>query len=171
MDGDRSAELDEIIRISLGSLGHDLRGEHWKGRREREVVSLYCFGHLLRCCRAGAVLHDPTQITIEVAVPQVGAGQRRKDQVCKDIVLWPAARMVTWDDAGIASVNPLSVIEWKHNEPAVYEHDVQWLTQFSESRPNFVGYAVCSNRPARGFVLSCTRVALGERQDRWFHLA
>jgi hypothetical protein len=168
---DKITELDGIIRQSLASLGQELLGGRWKGRREREVVSLYCFGHLLPCCGSGTILHNPTQIAIEVAVPQIEAGPRHKDQVCKDIVLWPRERMVTWDDAGVASVSPISIIEWKHHKRRVSERDVEWLSSFSEGKPMFVGYAVCSNYPAEGFTLSCTRVALGVRQDRWFHLA
>ena len=82
-----------------------------------------------------------------------------------------ARALVAWDDGGVASVSPMSVIEWKHNERAVAERDVRWLSRFSLGKPSFVGYAVCSNQPAQGFTLSCTRVALGNRQDRWFHLS
>lgn len=65
------AKIDDLIRSTLSSLTDELSTVEWTGRREREVISLFCFGHLLRECRPGAFLHDPTQIGIEVAVPQV----------------------------------------------------------------------------------------------------
>jgi hypothetical protein len=68
-------QLDAVVRESLVSLAAELGGGFWKGQREREVVSLFCFGHLLPRCKPGLVLHDPTQLSIEVAVPQIG-GQR-----------------------------------------------------------------------------------------------
>jgi len=91
--------LDEVIRSSLSSLVAGFSANNWTGRREREVVSLFCFGHLLRECRPDSFLHDAAQISIEVAVPQL-AGQigrtgksTSKDQVCKDVVIWPRPRM------------------------------------------------------------------------------
>jgi len=78
--------------------------------------------------------------------------------------------MVAWDESGRATVPPLSVLEWKHNEGAVSDYDVEWLRQFSSENRTFVGYAVCTNYPARPFTLSCTRVALGQRADRWLYL-
>ena len=138
-----SVELDEIIVQSLTSLADELSQDHWRGRREREVVSLFCFGHLLRHCAVGSVLYDPAQISIEVAVPQI-RGQARltkratsKAQVCKDIVLWPRPRMVAWDDARKATVHPMSVVEWKHNERIVSDYDVKWLRQFSSENRTF----------------------------------
>ena len=168
------ADIDALIRLSLSSLIDDISAADWTGCREREVVSLFCFGHLLRHCRPCTFLHDPTQIAIEVAVPQV-AGQARvtgkptsKRQVCKDIVVWPRPRMTCWDAAGEPTVRPTSVIEWKHDEPDVSPYDVDWLAEFSAGAGDFVGYAVCTNlRSAHGFRLSCTRIYQGESQPRW----
>ena len=175
MPTDTITQVDSMVRRSLESLAQELLRGDWKGRREREVVSLFCFGHLVQKCAPGSVLHDPSQISIEVAVPQI-SGQTdlttkaaNKAQVCKDIVLWPRPRMVAWDDLGKAMVSPMSILEWKHNEGAVSDYDVSWLCHFSAERPDFVGYAVCSNLPAKGFTLSCTRVVLGQREDRWLH--
>jgi len=168
-------QIDEIIKSSLTTLAEDI-ASGWTGRREREVVSLFCFGHLLRHCRPGSFLLDPTQIAIEVAIPQI-PGQTAltgkvgsKKQVCKDIVIWPKARMTCWDDTGKPTVKPASVIEWKHNEDAISDYDVQWLCEFSAQVPNFVGYAISSNQPARGYKLSCTRVFHGEAEAKWLYL-
>ena len=166
--------LDEVIRSSLSSLVAGFSANNWTGRREREVVSLFCFGHLLRECRPDSFLHDAAQISIEVAVPQL-AGQigrtgksTSKDQVCKDVVIWPRPRMTCWDSDGKPTVRPISVIEWKHNEGAISEYDVDWLREFAAATEDFVGYAVSTNHggPHR-FRLSCTRIHCGEVQSGW----
>lgn len=176
MHPDSIAQLDEIMRQSLNALSEEISGSGWNGHREREVVSLFCFGHLVGHCVSGAVLYDPAQISMEVPVPQI-RGQTgltkaatSKDQVCKDIVLWPRPRMVTWDNERKASVSPLSVVEWKHNSGRVSDYDVRWLREFSTQTSDFVGYAVCTNRPARRFALSCTRVTGGQIAERWLHI-
>lgn len=147
-------QIDAIVAQSLQSLARELSGGAWKGRREREVVSLFCFGHLLSHCRPASLLYDPAQLAIEVAVPQIPGQQGltgkpgNKTQVCKDIVIWPQPRMTCWDDHGKATVRPLSVTEWKHNEKAVSTYDMSWLCAFSSEHPEFIGDAVCTRHPA-----------------------
>jgi hypothetical protein len=170
-------QMDSIVRQSLESLAEDLRGSTWTGRREREVVSLFCFGHLLHHCRAGTVLSDPAQLAIEVPVPQIpgqpilSGKETSKAQVCKDTVVWRTARATCWDREARPTVRPLSVIEWTHNQSRMSPYDLGWLCEFSSQVPDFVGYAVTTNRPARGFTLSCTRVFLGKRVDQWIHIS
>ncbi len=168
------AEIDALMRSSLPSLVEDISAADWTGRREREVVSLFCFGHLVRHCRPGAFLHDPTQIAIEVAVPQVDSQTSfsgraaSKLQVCKNVVLWPGPRMTCWDAAGAPTVMPASVIEWKHGVGEASGHGVEWLTAFSARLDDFVGYAVCTNRGGtQASRLSCARVYQGQVQPRW----
>jgi hypothetical protein len=164
------ADIDTLIRSSLLSLVDDIGAVGWTGRREREVVSLFCFGHLLSHCVPGAFLHDPTQVGIEVAVPQITdeIGLMSKGQVCKDVVIWPRPRMTCWDTEGKPTLRPASIVEWKHNEADVSAYDVHWLVKFSAVADDFVGYAVCTNQTnAPGFRLSCTRVAQGQAQPRW----
>lgn len=168
------ADIDIVVRSALSSLIDDVSAADWTGRREREVVSLFCLGHLLRHCRPGAFLHDPAQIAIEVAVPQVPrqtdltGKSASKAQVCKDIVIWPRPRMTCWDTDGEPSVMPASIIEWKHDEGDVSAYDVGWLAEFSASTRAFVGYAVSTNRRSAGsFRLSCTRVCQGQSEPEW----
>lgn len=140
------------------------------------MVSLFCFGHLVGHCVPGGALHDPAQISIEVAVPQIHGQSdltgkaRSKAQVCKDIVIWPRARMVCWDTQGKPTVAPLSVIEWKHNGGDVSGYDLEWLCEFSTRTPEFIGYAVSTKLPTEGFTLSCTRIHGGQRTARWLHI-
>ena len=169
-------QIDAAIGQSLKSLAKEISAG-WSGRREREVVSLFCFGHLLTQFRPGSVLYDHAQLSMEVAVPQI-SGQTTltgksgsKPQVCKDIVIWPRPRMVVWDQDGKPTHRPMCVIEWKHNEGAVSAYDLEWLRNFSSLGPEFVGYAVCTNRPAQPFTLSCTRIASGQPTERWVHIA
>jgi hypothetical protein len=172
------AEIDALVQASLTSLIDDIGAAAWTGRREREVVSLFCFGHLLRYCRPGTFLHDPTQIAIEVAVPQLATQTQltgkatSKGQVCKDVVLWPRPRMTCWNAAGAPTIRPACVLEWKHEEGDVSSSDVEWLAAFSAGSEDFVGYAVCTSRSgACGFRLSCTRVYQGQSMPRWLFLA
>ena len=117
-------------------------------------------------------MKDPTQIAIEVAVPQI-AGQRSltgkvssKGQVCKDIVIWPGPRMTCWDAAGKPSVPPASIIEWKHNSAATF--DSSWLREFSGLYRNFVGFAVSSSLTSPpNFKLTCTRFVGGRSYEEW----
>jgi hypothetical protein len=169
--------VDAIISESLQALASELARGRWKGRREREVVSLFCFGHLVGRCRAGTPLYDPAQISIEVPVPQVPGQQTRagrsgqKAQVCKDIVIWPNPRMACWNERGEPAVAPSVVIEWKHNGGRVSEYDIDWLREFSSGRTSFVGYAVSTTVPSVDpFTLRCTRVFQGEHADRWIDI-
>lgn len=165
--------IDELIRSCLSSLIQDVRNGKWKGRRERELISLFCFGHLLRFCRPGFFLRDPTQIGIEVPVPQISAQRSltgksaNKRQVCKDVVIWAEPGMTCWDSAAQPTVRPACIIEWKHNE--VSDYDVRWLRHFSAVCRPFVGYAVHTKQEAQGqFALSCARIYMGEDKPGWF---
>jgi hypothetical protein len=82
-------KLDKLIRTALTEFAADLSSRKWHGR-ENELVNLFTFGHLLRlgCPPRGNL--DPTQIGIEVAVPQLPYwGKNPKRDVRKDLVIWP----------------------------------------------------------------------------------
>jgi hypothetical protein len=160
-----TSELDWIIRRSLEDLAREVFSAKWFGR-ERELVSLYAFGHLLRYCRPGHVLHHPAQIVLDGAVPQ-NPGPNRKPQVCKDLVLWSEPGMTCWSEEREPVWHPLAILEWKANRTRVSRYDVDWLSTFSRDRDDFLGYAVCLDLKQRRFRLSCTRVKLGEPQPGW----
>ena len=70
--------LDAVVEAALKSMVRDLHTSVWC-RREREIVNLFVLGHLIALCGANGVLHDPMQIGIESAVPQLpGRGGHRK---------------------------------------------------------------------------------------------
>lgn len=169
--------IDVAVRSSLTALVESVSG-NWAGRRERELVSLFCFGHLIRRCQPGSVLHDPAQIGIEIAVPQIPGQQSltgkrlSKKQVCKDIVIWREPCQTCWDSSGKPTVRPISVIEWKHNEGPISQYDTEWLCGFSQKSEDFVGYAVRTDQGAgRKISLSCTRVFRGKQFDEWLNLS
>lgn len=168
--------LDGVIAAALRSLGNQLSLKTWSGRREREVVSLFCFSHLLDQVGTSPTLYDTGQIAIEVAVPQnhIDVESKRKTklktQVCKDIVLWHRPGETCWDENGMPSKRPMCVIEWKHNLARVSDYDVEWLSEFSKKDPSFVGYAVLTHPKNSGLSLTCTRVYLGESEKDWLNV-
>lgn len=166
--------MDVVVRRSLISFAHETLASDWRGRREREAVSLFAFRHLLREVRADGVLHDPAQITIEFPVPQVtgrsDASAPAKSQVCKDLVIWSHPEMTCWDEAGKPTVPPAAILEWKFGVPTVYEPDIEWLQAFTKTYPETVGYAITANRPCGVFLLDCARVAEGVAEREWLRL-
>jgi len=164
------AEIDGITRDSLSEFARDISSRQWWGK-EREAVSLYAFGCLLKHCKTGSVLHDPTQIGIEVRVPKPRT-MGKKREVCKDLVIWPKAGQNCWENRR-PSNHPLAVLEWKVKvkvpQTQGTDHDLRWLKAFSADRDNFVGYAVSLELDPKP-VLCCTRVWCGEAGPRglWF---
>lgn len=170
--------FDRIIRDSLVSFSKEALSGTWTGRREREAVSLYTFGFLLKQVQIGGILHDPAQIGIEFPVPQVpgtaetngGGRHREKSQVCKDLVIWPRPAMTCWDVAGNPTISPLAVLEWKFGTEKTSRHDLEWLKAFSKNRPEFTGFAISANRPGAAFLLRAVRVSKGEADFDWLTL-
>jgi hypothetical protein len=161
-------KLDDIIQHSLEEFVKDIFSNHWYGK-EREAISLYAFGYLLRHCQSDGVLYDPRQIGIEVRVPkptQLG----KKVEICKDLVIWQKPSMTCWNGEKKARNYPLAVLEWKTNEPNVSTYDVKWLRAFSADSPKFIGYAICLNLSERNFRLTCTRVQSGSAKKDWLVL-
>lgn len=155
--------IDMIVRNALTDFTNDLFQRSWPGK-EREAVSLFAFGYLVKQCAAGTDLFDPAQIGLEVRVPKP-EGQGIKREVCKDLVIWPKPAATWLDDAG-----PIAVLEWKANESQVSARDIKWLTAFSKGRPKFVGYAICLDLEKRNFRLKCVRVQEEEVQPDWLLL-
>ena len=162
------AEIDSIVKGSLTDLVERVFDSSRFGR-DREVVSLYAFGHLMQYCDPDGFLRHPTQIMIESAVPQID-GPNRKKLVCKDLVIWPEPGMNCWNEAREPVHFPAAIMEWKVNMTVVSSDDTTWLCEFSGSLSDFVGYAVCLDLDARRFRLSCTRVCRGRPHREWLLL-
>jgi len=69
------SEIDHLIRESFAELASDVFVSQRQGQRENEARSLYVFGYLIKWCKPGSFLHDPTQIARQV--PGL-AGKARK---------------------------------------------------------------------------------------------
>lgn len=141
-------DLDVSIGDALQELERYIRDSGWRGR-ENELVNLFAMGYLLpRLCPP----MDPTQIAIEVAVPQVDVGDRVKAMVRKDLVVWEQPRTTAW--TGENGGQAIAVLEWKcvHNVGSSatglsarrreHEGDIAWLTRFTQRYPSTSGYAV-----------------------------
>jgi len=166
--------IDKSIRSALRNFADEELDGSWSGRREREAVSLFAFGALIEQVDTDSMISSSTQIGLEVPVPQVTLdgenGSNNKNQVCKDLVIWPEARMTCWDNNQSPTVPPMVIIEWKFDRASIYDADVSWLKAFTEEYPNCVGYAVTANQPSSRFTLSCTRVSATQTQSKWLHI-
>jgi hypothetical protein len=167
-------ELDQIIQRAAKEFVSAVFSQPWWGR-EREAISLFAFGYLLRQCAAGSVLFDPRQIAIEACVPGVPE-LNPKNRVNKDLVIWPSPAMTFWEYGGKEGNEPLAVMEWKvyrpdTRPPSPSKHDLEWLAEFSAHRPNFIGYAVGldldKTRPNR---FTAVRIQDGQADAGWLEL-
>jgi hypothetical protein len=160
--------IDVPIKKSLEEFVEDIFTKSWWGK-EREAVSLYTLGYLVKQCSADSVLFDPAQIGIEVKVPKPNSFGSKKE-VCKDIVIWPEPGMNCWNEKRESIQEPLAVMEWKVNESRVSEYDLEWLCAFSDNRPNFTGYALCLNLNKPESRLHCIRVQNQKKELDWLRL-
>jgi len=174
-----ATKLDGVVRRSLAGFLDDINASHWTGKREREAISLYVLGHLQYEVDPSGPLRDATQIGIEVPVQQLepevqrrisGRRGKPKEDVAKDLVIWPEPRMTTWAKDGVARQVPLAIMEWKLGSLSPFEHDVAWLEEYSRRRARFTGYAVSLAKRGEGFAASVARVYKGARQPGWLVL-
>jgi hypothetical protein len=161
--------LDSIIRGSLIELKEWLdQRKDWRGR-EREVISLYAFGFLGPLCREKSALHHPTQIGIEVAVPQLQLpGKRRKTLVCKDLVLWSEPYMTCWEKENNERYL-MAIMEWKIGKTQKLSNDEEWLQEYSANRKNFSGYSVLINPKGLQTTLFVSLARNGWLRKGWIH--
>src|SRR5437899_2366456 len=116
----QSSNLDSIIEESLRSFYQDICSADFCGR-ENEMVNLYALGHLAKHIRPNTVLHDLTQIGIEVTVRQLPRlhHELKWMTVRKDLVIWRDPRTTLWKAEKpcnrTPSNEPLAVMEWKVN--------------------------------------------------------
>ena len=134
------------------------------------VDALREFGHLvpLACTPRGPL--DPTQVAIEVAVPQdPGWSARPKKNVRKDLVIWSEPASTNW-----VGGSPLAVLEWKSlNNVGVVERvrakreqhelDIKWLCGATERLPGLSGYAVFVDLVGALPTVECTAIRGGAR--------
>ncbi len=138
------SQVDAVIRETLLEFLGGLHACDWRGK-ENDFINRYAHGFLLQRCSQESFLYHPTQIGIEVAVPQP-PGIGIKPAVKKDLVIWPRAWMSCWDASWRPLNKPLTVLEWKvvrgRGSGGGDAHDHNWLTAFSSFEPRFVGFSV-----------------------------
>jgi hypothetical protein len=168
-------DFDSLIRRSISSLLIDLKAG-FKGK-EREIVSLHVFGHLLPLCPASAI--DPAQFGIEVGVPQHSKTPGSKVRVCKDFVIWPRPKLTCLESL---NTYPAVITEWKVLHPwdgtssvprKRMEHlkDIEWMQGATERSRELTGYVVLLDQRSPALpTLRCTRVKNGIADPEWLSL-
>lgn len=127
----------KVIPAALEEFDIFLNCDGWMGR-ENEVVNLFAHEFLPRAAAEHDVLLAPSQVGIEVSVPQVtGSGKRF---VRKDLVIWPKPLMTAWTPVAVPAV----IMEWKWDDWNKTRPDIEWLKLFTAKYPSVIGYAVCA---------------------------
>lgn len=126
------------------------------------------FGHLLPLCDESGPISHPTQIGIEVAVPQLKK-PRAKSYVCKDVVIWRRPKGTAWAPDGSGREYPQCVVEFKSingndaktaekRKRTEHRSDMDWLGRTSKLAAGFVGYAVLIDQRSR-VTIECARAS------------
>ena len=136
-----TATFERLFHAALESLLPDLADAPWYVR-ERDVVSLFVFGHLVPLFQAENL--DIRQIGIEIPVQKLPESSAEKLGRYADIVVWPHNKATVWQ-----TCKPLVQIEWKniscrekHPSALKRQHaqDIRYLTR--DRQYACVSYAV-----------------------------
>src|SRR6266481_656665 len=171
-------EIDCIMKDSLTAFYQQLVSG-WIGR-EREMVSYFAFGFLVPRCSPQSAIHDPAQIGMEVAVKQMAdtADPKRKNNVCKDLVIWPKPAMNLWNQGQMNANIPLCITEWKCVNPSKrltaelklklkeLQGDTEWLSDFTRRNLNVLGYSIFVHQQIKPVVLDCRRFYQGNQEPK-----
>ena len=103
---DRIATFEGLFRAALESLLPDLADAPWYVR-ERDVVNLFVFGHLVPQFQDAEL--DIGQIGIEVPVQILPESPKEKPSAYANIVVWPHNKATAW-----RTCKPFAQIEWKN---------------------------------------------------------
>jgi hypothetical protein len=149
-----------LFRAALESLLPDLADAPWYVR-ERDVVNLFVFGHLVPQFRTAQM--DIRQIAIEVPVQVLPESPKEKPGFYADIVVWPHNKATVW-----RTCKPLARIEWKNiscrTKKAAHlegEHKKDILHLRHNSHLSSVSYALLTVRQGGIVELRCKRIAPG----------
>jgi hypothetical protein len=155
--------LLSVVQRTLTAFAHHMRLERWYGK-EREAVSFYAFGFLSTACKRGAALHDPGQIAIESRIP---AGPlNTKNEVCKDLAIWPKSGANCWANNRESVHHPLVVMEWKAGSDRYSAYDLEHLSSLTTQTPGMVGIAV-TFVVGEHYLLRAALVENGTVQEDW----
>jgi hypothetical protein len=163
---DPIATFEGLFRTALESLLPDLADAPWYVR-ERDVVNLFVFGHLIPQFRTAEM--DIRQIAIEVPVQVLPESPNAKPSVYADIVVWHHNKATAW-----RTCKPLARIEWKNISCRAKktahlegEHQRDILHLKRNSHLASMGYALLTVRQGQIVELRCKRIATGI-EDEFF---
>jgi hypothetical protein len=174
---DPCGRFDELFRAALKTLLDDLASAPWYVR-EREVVNLFVFGHLVREFQNADL--DIRQISIEMPVlklprdsdtnllPQSMKPREARGKYA-DIVVWPHMMGTRW-----LTCKPLVHIEWKNiscreENPGNLERGHSKDIRALKHNQSLVcmSYAVLTDQRDRRVNIRCTRI-VEEREEDFF---
>jgi hypothetical protein len=157
---DPTATFEGLFRAALESLLPDLADAPWYVR-ERDVVNLFVFGHLVPRFQDEKL--DIGQIGIEVPVQVLPESPNEKPSVYADIVVWQHNKATAW-----RTCKPLARIEWKNISCRAKktthlegEHQKDILHLKRNSHLASVSYALLTVRQGQIVELRCKRIAPG----------
>lgn len=164
---DRIAKFERLFRAALESFLPDLADAPWYVR-EREVVNLFVFRHLIREFQIEKL--DIGQIGIEVPVQKLPESSKAKLSKSADIVVWLHNKATIWQ-----TCKPLVHIEWKNiscreknpgEKERQYEQDICDLNH--NRRRVCVSYAVLTNQRDKHAEVRCKRISDGREPEDFF---
>lgn len=158
--------LETLVHSTLTAFGRAILDTPWFGK-EREAVSYYAFGFLVKACKPNTWLYDPGQLSIEGRIP--GTRSHSKKQVCKDLVIWPAPGMNCWAGPNKAVHVPLAIIEWKADSDTLFEEDITKMQEYTTSYPGLHGIVVTFNAKKKT-VLRTAKVLNGVVERDWLEV-
>lgn len=156
--------FETLFDAALTSLLAELAGAPWHVR-EREVVNLFVFGHLVPQFRDEHL--DIRQLGIEAPILKAPESSREKRGKYADIVVWPHGNATIW-----RTCKPLAHIEWKHiscreknprQQERDHKRDILYLER--DRQCAYVNYAVLTDQRDGNVEICCTRVGVRGTED------
>jgi hypothetical protein len=150
--------IDEVMSTCLTQLAADPHVRGWSAK-ERNWVNYFAHGFLLQQCRPDGVFRHPTQIAIEVGVPQPPG--YTKPTTHRDLVIWSEPGSTCWSPTWAPVCHPLAIVEWKVHRPGRRNVEVlkerAWLRAYCAWVPATVAYAIEVEWSPETFTVTCSR--------------
>jgi hypothetical protein len=100
--------FEKVFNAALSSLVSDLSDKPWY-IRERQIVNLFVFDHLIPAFRSNQPELDVGQINIETSIWITPRNESEEPGIPADIVVWPHRKATNW-----RTCKPMARIEWKN---------------------------------------------------------
>ena len=164
-----NTSIDSIVAASLHAFAADPHVRALRAK-ERNWVNYFAHCHLLEHCQAPGPLSHPSQIGIEVAVPQPAGCE--KLTVSRDLVLWAERGATCWSDGWEQCNHPLAILEWKRpgRRNTKVNSERAWLRTYCAWRPTVLGYAIEVDACVSVPTLTCARYLGTIEVPTWLEL-